>query len=296
MTAEKVERKNESETLKIKRCGKRGQYFLICRIGRKSKDGLNACKDLQNLGIRHDLHPQDRRTKTYLPPASFTLYKAEKQIFCKMLFDLKVPDGYSSNISNCIDMEKLKITGLKSHDCHVLMLQLLPVALKGLLQSGPRNVIFHLCAFFNRLCRRVIDREEKACLEDEIVETLCMFERFFPPSFFDIMNHAAKEGPTMHIVSPVSVNPTYDAKCKLLDWMGTGEVVAEGRWSSSDPNALVHHVPIGPGAMRVWVDVAMKRGQVHLWRRTDDMTQIDKALGSTVAWLADKVIFASSPE
>ena len=26
-------------------------------------------------------------------------------------------------------------------------------------------------------------------MEAEIVETLCMFERFFPPSFFDIMVH-----------------------------------------------------------------------------------------------------------
>ena len=24
-------------------------------------------------------------------------------------------------------------------------------------------------------------------------------------------------------------------KCTLLDWSGTGEVVAEGRWSSTDP-------------------------------------------------------------
>ncbi|KAH7849905.1 hypothetical protein Vadar_024764 [Vaccinium darrowii] len=109
-------------------------------------------------------------------------------------------------------------------------------------------------------------------------------------------NHATKEGPTTPIVSPVSVNPTCDAECKLLDWMGTGEVVAKGRWSSSDPNALAHHILIGLGAMWVWVDVAMKLERVHLWRLTGDMTQIDEALGSTVAWPADKVIFASSPE
>jgi len=31
--------------------------------------------------------------------------------------------------------------------------------------------------------------EQITVLETEIVETLCMFERFFPPSFFDIMVH-----------------------------------------------------------------------------------------------------------
>ncbi|XP_058185780.1 uncharacterized protein LOC131303006 [Rhododendron vialii] len=158
-------------------------------IDGKSKDGLNAHKDMQHLEIRHDLHPQDRVSRTYLPPASYTLSKDEKEIFCKRLFDLKVPDGYSSNIGNCVSMDELKVTGLKSHDCHVLMLQLLPVALKGLLPTGPRNAILRLCAFFNRLCQRVVDGEEMASLEVEVVETLCMLERFFPPSFFDIMVH-----------------------------------------------------------------------------------------------------------
>ena len=69
------------------------------------------------------------------------------------------------------------------------MQQLLSVALKGLLPKGPRNAIYRLCAFFNRICQRVVDREEMVTLEDEVVETMCMLERYFPPSFFDIMVH-----------------------------------------------------------------------------------------------------------
>jgi len=57
-----------------------------------------------------------------------------------------------------------------------------------LLPKGVRIAIGRLCAFFNKLCQRVIDREVSA-MENEIVETICMFERFFPPSFFDIMVH-----------------------------------------------------------------------------------------------------------
>ncbi|KAH7861736.1 hypothetical protein Vadar_030077 [Vaccinium darrowii] len=78
--------------------------------------------------------------------------------------------------------------------------------------------------------------------------------------------------------------------------MGTKEAVAEGHFSSSDPNAHVHHIPIGPNAMRLWVDAEMKHERVYLWRPTGDMTYIDEALGSTVAWPTDKVIFTSSPE
>lgn len=86
-------------------------------------------------------------------------------------------------------MEDYRILGLKSHDCHVRMQQLLPVALRGLLSSGPRNAVQRMCAFFHELCQRVIDRNKMEQLDADIVETLCMFERFFSPSFFNIMVH-----------------------------------------------------------------------------------------------------------
>lgn len=155
----------------------------------KSKDGLKARKDLEHLGIRKDLHPKIQGKRTLLPAAPWSLSKLEKKIFCKRLFDFKGPDGYCSNISSCISLEDCKVMGLKSHDYHVLMQQLLPVAVRGLLPKGPRIAIIRLCAFFNHLCQRVIDREKLLVLENEIVETICMFERYFPPSFFDIMVH-----------------------------------------------------------------------------------------------------------
>ncbi|XP_060186727.1 uncharacterized protein LOC132616141 isoform X3 [Lycium barbarum] len=39
-------------------------------------------------------------------------------------------DGYSSNISRCVDVNQRRLFGLKSHDCHILMQQLLPIALR----------------------------------------------------------------------------------------------------------------------------------------------------------------------
>ncbi|XP_056848905.1 uncharacterized protein LOC108829822 [Raphanus sativus] len=155
----------------------------------KSKDGLAARKDLEELGIRPELHPRVQGKRTYLPPAPWSLSKAEKKIFCRRLFDFKGPDGYCSNISRGVSLDECKVTGLKSHDYHVLMQQLLPIALKGLLPKGPRLAVFRLFAFLNLLCQRVIDREKLLVMEAEIVETVCLFERFFPPSFFDIMLH-----------------------------------------------------------------------------------------------------------
>lgn len=161
----------------------------ILHVKGKSKDGLKSRKDLQEMGIRPDLHPEPRGKKMYLPPAPYTLSKKEKTIFLKRLMDLKLPDGYSSNIGKLASMEEFKISSLKSHDYHVLMQQLLCVALRGLLSKGARIAIFRLSAFYNELCQKVINKKKIEELEQNVVETLCLFERFFPPSFFDIMVH-----------------------------------------------------------------------------------------------------------
>ena len=62
--------------------------------------------------------------------------------------------------STCISLEDCKVMGIRSHDYHVLMQQLLPVAVRGLLPKGTRIVILHLCAFFNKLCQRVINLQQ----------------------------------------------------------------------------------------------------------------------------------------
>ncbi|XP_075483292.1 uncharacterized protein LOC142523395 [Primulina tabacum] len=69
------------------------------------------------------------------------------------------------------------------------MPQLLLVALRNLLPKGPRNAIFLLCAFYNELCQRVLDRNRLEQLEENIAEILCMLERYFSPAFFAISVH-----------------------------------------------------------------------------------------------------------
>lgn len=162
-------------------------HFWIKREKQKMDSALG--KDLEEMQIRRDLHAQNRGKRFYLPEAPHTLSKEEKQIFCRRLLDLKLPYGYGSNIANCVSLADCQLIGLKSHDCHVLMQQLLVVALKGLLPKGPRTAVFRLCVFFNELCQKVIDRNKLEKLEEDIVGTLCLLERFFPPSFFDIMIH-----------------------------------------------------------------------------------------------------------
>ena len=78
-------------------------------------------------------------------PGSYALTKAEKEIFFEVLYSIKVPSGFSSTIKGIINMAEKKFRNLKSHDYHVIMTQLLPIALRGLLPANVRVPIVKLC-------------------------------------------------------------------------------------------------------------------------------------------------------
>ena len=155
----------------------------------KTKDGVKSRLDLVELNIRSELAPQVGEKKIFLPPACYTLSRAEKLSFCKTLSELKVPEGYSSNIQSLVSLTDLKLYGLKSHDHHVLMQQLLPVAIRGILPKHVRLAFIRLCFFFNAICKKTIDTLHLKGMQEDVVVTLCLLEKYFPPSFFTIMVH-----------------------------------------------------------------------------------------------------------
>jgi hypothetical protein len=80
---------------------------------------------------------EDRHPKLFQGRNSYALTKEEKITFFECLNSIKVPVGFSSNFKGIINMAEKKFQNLKSHDCHMIMTQLFPVALRGLL---PKNV------------------------------------------------------------------------------------------------------------------------------------------------------------
>ena len=111
----------------------------------------------------------------------------EKRLFYEVLENVKFPHGYASNISRCI--RKRKISGLKTHDCHVIMQELLPLALRGTIDKKVSSLLIELCTFFRVLCSKVLKMEELKLLEEKIALTLCNMEKLFLPSFFTVMVH-----------------------------------------------------------------------------------------------------------
>ena len=48
---------------------------------------------------------------------------------------LRLPDGFVSNVGRCFKVEEGKVYAMKSHDCHVFMQRLLPIAFHDLVPT-----------------------------------------------------------------------------------------------------------------------------------------------------------------
>ncbi|XP_075093196.1 uncharacterized protein LOC107829616 isoform X1 [Nicotiana tabacum] len=126
-----------------------------------------------------------------MPAACCNMSKSEKKEFYKFLKSVKFPDGYASNISRRVNEDDDKITGLKSHDHHVLLQRLLPIAIRGFVNKDVSSALIELGDFFQRLCCKTLRKDDLEQLEEDIILILCKLEMIFPPAFFDVMVHLA---------------------------------------------------------------------------------------------------------
>ncbi|RVW40155.1 hypothetical protein CK203_086193 [Vitis vinifera] len=268
----------------------------------KTKDGLNCRLDLVDMGLRSELAPKFESKRTDLPPACYSLSKMEKKVFCQTLSQLKVSYGYCSNLRNLVSMEDLKLYGLKSHDYHTLMQQLLPVSLRYILPKHVRNAICRLSSFFNTLYSKVVDVPTLDELQNEVVVTLCLFEKYFPPSFFDIMVHL-----TVHLVREVRLcGPVTLGGCTHLKVLQTltkkvGASIFGGHTMKVDSNLWLqahHYVLENTTIIQPYVEDHMKwlkNENIHV-KLKDKSGYKNEHMRTFTYWLRQKVEVAIGNE
>jgi hypothetical protein len=156
---------------------------------RKTKGGLKSCIDLVQFELRPELHPILKPNgKHFLPLASYTLTVEEKKRFCQCLRGVRVPIGFLSNISKLFSMNGVSMCSYNSHDCHVMMMVFLTIAIRDIKLVHVKVLITHLCYFFNTVSQKVIGCKELDNLRAYMIETMCMLEICFPP-FFDMQQY-----------------------------------------------------------------------------------------------------------
>ena len=165
----------------------------------KTKDHVRGRYDLQEMGIRKNLHPRDvGGGRVEIANSCFSMTSEEKSKFCGVLKGAKLPDGSASNISRCVKVSEKKICGYKSHDAHFMLHYLLQIPIRSTMPKAVAQPLIRLSCFFRSLCKKVIQIHDLNNLQKEIVEVLCQLEMVFPPSFFDVMVHLA-----IHLVNEV---------------------------------------------------------------------------------------------
>lgn len=99
-----------------------------------------------------------------------------------------MPDGYASNLAKCADTNTGKLHGMKSHDCHVFMERLLPIAF-GSLPNHVLNPLTEISQFFRDIYASALRVDDIIMLDQNILVILCKLEQVFPPGFFNSMEH-----------------------------------------------------------------------------------------------------------
>ncbi len=127
-------------------------FGTFLNIEGKTKDTIKARLDLEDMGIRQDLHLRPEGDSYYVPSACYAMNKDQKIAFFDFLRNVKFPDGYASNLARCIS--GCKVQGLKTHDCHILLQRILPVAMRGIMHKDIYEAIAELGNFFRELCSK----------------------------------------------------------------------------------------------------------------------------------------------
>ena len=113
------------------------------------------------------------------PKASYILSFTQGQNMCKWVQELKMPNNYASNLGWCVNVAQGRFFRLKSHDCHVFMECLLPIAFRELYDHE----------YFKELCLSTLRVDDHLVMEKNIPTILCKLERISPHGFFHSMEH-----------------------------------------------------------------------------------------------------------
>ncbi|XP_062217722.1 uncharacterized protein LOC133917925 [Phragmites australis] len=132
----------------------------------KTKDNAKARQDLAEICNRPALHLKLKENgKWDKPRAPFVIDKNDKPKILKWFQELKLPDGYAANIRKGVNLLQKKIFGLKSHDYHIFMERLLPVAFRGFLPENIWVCLAELSFFYRQLCAKELSKDTICSLE-----------------------------------------------------------------------------------------------------------------------------------
>nr|GFA57434.1 hypothetical protein [Tanacetum cinerariifolium] len=89
---------------------------------------------------------QSKIGKCLKPQAAYSFTPENRKQICQFIKGVKLPNGFGSCFKHKVTNNDTNITGLKSHDCHIMMQRLLPYGLQNYLPDKIAKPIIELKA------------------------------------------------------------------------------------------------------------------------------------------------------
>jgi hypothetical protein len=117
--------------------------------------------------------------------ANFALDKNTQLLVYKWLKSLCFPDRHASSIPRLVNLKDYRLDGMKSHDCHMFMLQtLILLAYQDLLLKGLWDTLTEIDLFFRDIYSNKLQTQHIKRFETNIVQTIYKIEMMFSLLFF----------------------------------------------------------------------------------------------------------------
>jgi len=111
-------------------------FNTVMDVKGKTKYNIKGRMDIALFCNRTNMKLVCDGSRVAKPRASFVLEKNAQLLVYKWLTSLCFPDGHALNISRLVKMEECRLYGMKSHDYHVFIQTLIPLAYRDLLPKG----------------------------------------------------------------------------------------------------------------------------------------------------------------
>ena len=96
-------------------------------------------------------------------------------------------------IYQCVNSKDVRLDGLKTHDYHMLIQELIPIATRHVLSKNMRMAVICLCNFHRDICVKRLLKKDIKKMKAMMVTVLCDLKKIFLSSFFTVLMHL-----TMH--------------------------------------------------------------------------------------------------
>jgi len=127
-------------------------FNTVMDVKGKTKDNIKARLDILLYCNRKNIELVYDESWVVKSRASFVLEKNAQLLVYKWLKSLRFPDGHASNISRLVNIEDCRLYGMKSHDCHVFMQTLIPLAFHDLLPKRIWDALTEISHFIRDIC------------------------------------------------------------------------------------------------------------------------------------------------